>query len=185
VSGGTPTTYTLFSQSGDGYLPANNPAGPGTGVQATDLFVGQAVGTYYESFISFDTSAVAGTITAVTLSLYCFNDTSLTDFTVEARLHDWGATLENGDWVAAASLGSKTLLASKTTVGINAAGYNDFVSEAAFPGSINQAGLTGIVLCSSRFRTGASPGGNEFVGFRGQEASGTSQDPKLVIEALV
>ena len=184
---GTPTTYTIFGDTSDGFVSGTTQAGGIVEAFSanTSMFVGQEPGNFGEGFLSFDTSTVVGTITAVTLSLYGHTDTSTTDFTVEARLHDWGPTLESSDWVAGASLGTKTLLATLSTVGFTTAGYNNFTSEAAFASNINQSGFTRFLLCSNRHRTLTAPSGTEHIRFWTANATGTSQDPKLVIDALV
>ena len=182
--GGTPTTYTIFGDVSDGYINAggaNNASGDGVDTTG-DIYTGQAPGGYYEGFLAFDTSTVVGTITAVTLSVYGMNDSSVTDFTLEARLHDWGATLTTADWVPGNQLGTKTLLASMNTSGWSAAGYNTLTSDAAFLTNINQSGFTRVLMCSSRHRLGNTPSGSEFVGYRSANQAGTTNDPKLVIE---
>lgn len=184
---GTPTTYTIYADTVDGYITA----APGTADGAAgapvggDIYCGMNTATAYQAFLSFDTSAAAGTITAVTLSLYGINDSSTTDFTLEARLYDWGATLTGADWRGAASFGALTLAASKATSGWATTAYNAMTSQAALLSNINQAGTTRFVLESDRYRTGATPSGPEFVGFASRDTGSTTTGPKLVIEALV
>lgn len=184
--GGTPTTYTIYGNAADGQV-FGNPSPLSVDAAGSAINVGQRASgnSRYEGFLSFDTSAVVGTITAVTLSLYGNWDASVTDFTLEARIHDWGTTLAIDDWVDPANLGSKTLVASMSSASWNAAGYNTLVSEAAFLTNINQSGATRLVLNSSRHRLGNSPSGDEYIGFQPADTAGTTQDPRLVIEALV
>lgn len=184
--GGTPTTYTIYGNAADGYV-FGNPSPLSVDTADSAIYVGQRASgnSRYEGFLSFDTSGVVGTITAVTLSLYGNWDGSVTDFTLEARVHDWGATLATDDWVDPANLGSKTLVASVSSVGWNAAGYNTLASQAAFLTNINQSGATRLLLNSSRHRLGNSPSGDEYIGFQSADTAGTTQDPRLVIEALV
>lgn len=186
---GTPTTYTIFGDAADGYCRAsssNLTTADAVNTSANGINIGQQVGIYDEGFIAFDTSGVAGTITAVTLSLYGDLDASTTDFIVEARIHDWGATLTTADWVPGNTLGTKTLVASKSTSGgWSTVAYNVLTSEAAFLSNINQAGFTRLILCSSRQRSGNAPSGAEVIACKSANNSGTSQDPKLVIQALV
>lgn len=194
-AGGTLTTYTLFAAV-DGQISSNHStysiarAGSSLALDNdADAAVGQLVAGNrycYESFLSFDTSAVAGVVQSATLSLYGSADGSTVDFVLEARLHDWGATLETGDWVAGADLAAKTLVASYNTAGgWSTSGYNAFTSEAAFVSGINQSGSTRLVLSSSRQRNADVPPNNEYVIFYASEDSGTSRDPKLVIVSLV
>jgi hypothetical protein len=184
---GTLTTYTIYGDTTDGYLTAasQNQATASSVDTTWNIFVGQQVGGFYEGALAFDTSIVVGTITAATLSVYGMSDSSTTDFTFEARLHDWGATLTTSDWVPGNQLGTKTLLASMATSAWSASGYNALTSEAAFLSSINQAGFTRLLLCSSRHRLNTAPSGTEYVGVIAADTGGTSQDPKLVVEALV
>lgn len=139
----------------------------------------------FESFLSFDTSGITGTISSVTLSLYGDGDGSGEDFIIEARLHDWGPSLGDTDWVAGADLGSKTLLASRATVSGWAGFYNAFASEAAFAANINRSGSTRMVICSSDHREGNAPATYfNFIRYIGAPAfgGGASPNPKLTIE---
>lgn len=192
---GTPTTFTIYATV-DGQISSNhtvystaragaNLALDNDATAATGQLLSGSTEFCYESFLSFDTSSVAGTITAVTLSLYGTFDGSTQNFVAEARVHDWGATLETADFVAGADLGTKTLVASRDTASGWAAAYNAFTSEVAFISAINQAGATRLVICSSRHRAGNTPLSDEYVVFSASEAASTTQDPKLVIEALV
>lgn len=186
------TVSTFYSGAGDGYLRKYDATyltartmASATVVSgsAALLYVGQYTGYYcWESFIDFDTSAIpdADDVTIAVLSLDGAEDTSATDFTVEARLYDWGGTLGSADAVAGADLGSHTLLASWDTSGYSAS-YNDFTSEAAFVSNISKTGTTSLILNSSRHRNGDTPTGGEFVGFWDQGAAGTTEDPKLVV----
>lgn len=197
VAGGTPTTYTLYP-SVDGYIASLHTDYPTArlGAALTADAAGAFAGTgqawptgdkyCWEGFLSFDTSAVIGTITAVTLSLWASEDNSTTDFTLEVRLHNFGTSLDTVDWVAGDVLATKVLLATLDTAsGVNTSGYNVLASEEAFVANINQSGLTQLLLNSSRHRLGTSPGGWESVNWRTMEHLSGSQGPKLVIEALV
>lgn len=187
-------TLTAYSSTADGYIESNSAtystarAGGGTlnAIAAANFCnLGQRLGGdyyCYEAFLDFDTSSIPddATITAVELSL-CGNgdDSSVTDFDLEARLHDWGASLTTADWVAGADLGGKTLLASKATSGWSASAYNAFTENGSnFRDNINKTGVTRILICSSRHRAGNAPTGNEYVGFLAAE---WSSDPKLVV----
>lgn len=193
AGGGTFTIYAspdgqIQSSAGFDYPTAR--AGSGSIIvddAAVALQAGQRFlsNTYYvwETFLSFDTSTVTGTVSTVTLSLYGHDDRSESaEFDVEARTHTRGATLEAGDWVAGADLSSKTLLAKfNTTPGWGAAGYNAFTSESAFLTAINQAGTTEMVICTSRITAGSAPTAREYVGFRSSEFGGNTNAPKLVV----
>lgn len=143
-----------------------------------------ATNSRFEGFIRFDTSSVVGTITAVTLSLYGSTDQSTQDFTIEARAKAWTPPITTSEYVAPGSQGALTRLATRSTVGFTTSGYNVFTSDAAFLTNINQSGFTGIALFSDRHRTGQTPSTFENVFFFSQSETGTTKDPKLVIEAL-
>jgi hypothetical protein len=191
--GSTPETYTLYP-SVDGVVYSNNAsyatarAGGSLGAGAGGTTVGQATfPPYYifECFYSFDTSAVVGTVQSATFQLYGNANSSATDFIMEARLKDFGATVTTVDWVGGDSLAALPLLATFDTAGWSLAGYNEFTSEAAFISNINQSGFTRILVASSRHRTGDAPTGDEMVDPFPASEAGTTKDPKLVIEALV
>lgn len=142
----------------------------------------------FESFLSFDTSDISGTITSVVLSLYGTGDGSADDFIVEARLHDWGPTLGDTDWVPGGDLGSKTLLAAKPTNVGWASNYNALTSEAAFAANINRSGSTRMVICSSDHREGNEPPTYfNYIQYWSAAAfgGGGTVNPKLVIETAV
>lgn len=188
------TTYTIFSAN-DGYIASNNAtystarAGSDLNNLSSDIYVGQdRYDSYdcYEGFVSFDTSSVLGTVSSATLSLYGGVDGSTAaDFTVNARLKSY-STLDASDWVAGASLSALTLLATFNTTGFSTSGYNVFTSQAAFLSNINQSGVTGIILSSSRHEAGTAVAANntdEYVRMHASVASGTTQDPRLVVDA--
>ena len=188
---GTPTTYTIYADASDGYINATAGNADGNGDNAfaagAQLQVGQNVGLGYQAFLGFDTSTVVGTVTSVTLSLYGGTDASTTfDFVMEVRAHDWGTTVTTADWLSRATMATKTLVATLSTAGYSTSGYNTLTSEAAFLAAINTSGFTRLVLSSDRWRQNLSDGGGAaYVGFLSANTSGTTQDPKLVIEALV
>ena len=136
-----------------------------------------------ESFIGFDTSPIADTdtVSAAVLNVTADSDNSTTDFTIEARLYDWGAGLEVADWVAGASLSGLTLLATKTTAsGFTAGTAYDF-TDVAMPANVNKTGSTRMILCSSRTTGNNAPTGDEYVGIRAADYAGTTSDPKLTV----
>lgn len=180
----TPTTYTIYGGNSDGQVIAPPGADDGDGSASLGLVlgVGEWDGTAYESFIEFDTSSVEGTITSVTLSLVLYDTPGGSD-TIEVRAHDWGPTLTGESWLSRATLGTKTLVASRSIDSLSPTGYNAFTSEAAFLAAINQNGMTRLVLNSAGHRLGL--GLNAFANFRSADNAGTDVDPKLVVEALV
>jgi uncharacterized membrane protein len=189
-------TYTFFSSAADGWIASDNPTyatartGGTLNTSSSDAtrFVGQAEFFGYicnEVFLDFDTSSIddAETVTSATLSLYGAVDESTTDFTLEARIYDWGPAVTTADWVSGASLGALTLVATyATSGGWSTAGYNTF-TDVAFAANVSLAGVTRLVVSSDRHRLGNSPGvaGREQVSFYMADDSGTSRDPKLVV----
>lgn len=184
-------TYTFYGDTADGdvynsgavYSSARTSAigaGLNSGNSAEYAAVGQdySGGTYYliQSCIGFDTSSVAGTILSATLDLFIHNDQSATNFTIEARAADWGASVTGADYIVGGSISGFTLRASLATSGITAGQYNSFTSESGFPASIGAS--VKLMLFSDRNTAGTTPSGAEYIGFRtGDHAS----KPRLTI----
>lgn len=181
----------LYSSDASDYSAAR--AGTGATLvldseSATNIQFGQALTaapeyTCGEAFISFDTSSIPddATIDSVVLHLYGQADFSTTDFTVQARIFDWGGALATGDWQDGTELAALTLAATFPTSSWSTAGYNEFTSETAFKSNVSKTGNTRIVICSSRQVAGTTPTGNEVVNFWTVDETGTSKDPKLVV----
>lgn len=187
-------TYTIYSDAADGHVVSTSSlyslARDGTGsVSAypsnTYLTIGQnySGGSYdcRESFLSFDTSGVAGTITSATLNLYSAFDDSTTDFTARARMYDWGASVTSADFVAGGSLSALTEVANWNSTAYSGS-YNTF-TNVALPAHINQSGTTRMLLSSSRQEGNNTPSGREYVTFYSADAAGTTNDPYLYIVA--
>lgn len=187
-------TLTVYGDTADNYIQstdfsvyANARAGTGTlaigSASGTTYYTGQDAGfRCYQIMAAWNTSALTSvaTVTAVVLDMYGGVDSSTTDFTIEARLHDWGTSVTTADYVAGASLSGKTLLATFATSGFNASGYNTF-TNVAFPANVNKTGVTRILLCSSRQTNNNQPTNDEYVGLLSADNTGTTQDPKLTI----
>lgn len=186
------TVDTYFSQNVDGYVSGSSgtyaTARSGAGSYVADsssnpLYFGQFLltGTYtlYESFLSFDTSALpdADTISAAVLSGFLNDNHTSGSFTLQARLQDWGTSVTTGDWVAGASLSGLTLLATLDTSLFSTTAYYAF-TDVAMPANVNKTGVTRMLLCSSRLVSGTAPAGLEYGAFT-IDHSGTSNDPKL------
>ena len=192
------TTTVVYADAADGYLESldgtYSTARAGAGLSANTtgtLIVGQeeSGGIYgvYESFVNFDTSAITDSdmITAALLELGLSADQSTTDFTCQARTRDWGATLTTADFVAGASLGALTLLATRATSGIGATGSLKAFTEngSNLRDAINKTGLTSMILCSDRHVAGNTPSGatQEMVRWYSANEAGTSLDPTLTV----
>lgn len=179
------TDGTLLSQDSGDYEAAR--AGTGdigvtadtTGVTA---IIGQrAVGGAYQVrqyFLAFDLSAAGlpadAVVTAASLTVWFTNDSSGTDFTVEARQHDWGTALAAGDWVPGAGLAAKTLLASLTTAGLAVGDYSSLTnagtalvdaiqSTQAAAVAVGVGAVLRAVVCSSHQTADTPPGGTDLV----------------------
>lgn len=189
------TVDTFFGDAADGYLQSESTVyatarsgGTITGSTTTDVYAGQYTsGSFFEcleSFIKFDTSSIpdADAVSASVLSMFgSLNNSGGVDTTIEARIFDWGLTNTSADWVPGASLSGQTLVASIPT-GSYAAAYMDFTSDAAFPANVNKTGFTFIVLDGARLVAGTTPGAPaEYIGFKSADATGTTNDPKLVV----
>jgi len=135
----------------------------------------------FEAFVKFDTSAIGtDSISAAVLSLYGLTNGSGPDPDMEARSHDWGATLTDADWVAAADLSGKTRLGVFDGT-FSTVAYNDFTSDAAFLTEINKTGITYIIVNSDRHRAQTTSVNNEYYFCQESENAGETQDPKLVV----
>ena len=190
------TTYTIYASSPTGYLEsidttseadAANGLGDDTFAEIVDggfidLTVINSPGDYraHEGLLTFDTSGVSGTVSDADLSLYVIDVTVDTAGTLQARLHDFGASITTADWVNRAGLPGKTLLGEWDYAG-GETGYQTF-TDVAFAANINQSGSTRVLLHDESLLTTLAAGVNSLV-FDDQTASGTTQDPKLVIEA--
>jgi hypothetical protein len=156
-------TTVVFGDEADAHVSGRNNTYATARTTGTDIFNGPsdviAIGQRFvtpqyrceQGVVAFDTSTILGTVTGADLTLQASTNLSTTDFTIEARLHDWGATAEIADFVSGADLASKTLLATYDTVdGWTAAAIFTDVAMAA---SVNQSGFTRLVLASDRHRT--------------------------------
>jgi hypothetical protein len=180
----TGSTFTLNPSAQSGWVSSSSAGGyalaraggslqvsPGATLVVGQVFLDDGEGGFtwvcYESFLDFDTSGVTGSIVSATLSLGLNTDDSDTDFTVEARSRDWGASLTTADYVSGVLLDALTLLATLTTSGIGSTGAYKAMTESgsALRAAINQSGTTRLMLCSDRLRSGTEPSGLEVVQF--------------------
>jgi hypothetical protein len=200
------STLVVYADVSDGYIQSNSGdqfAGPqgvyadaraGTGLvantTATALSLGQQMSsdgydqyTVWEPFLGFDTSALgSATVGSAVLNLTSNSDGSSVDFTVQARLCDWGATLTTADWVAGGSLSGLTLLGSYDTSGGFVPGTAYDFSDTAMAANVNKAGTTRMLLCSSRTVSNNVPAGpSEWINPRAADYTGTTSDPKLTV----
>ncbi len=139
-------------------------ASVGAGLHVGQDFLGDSYGSQYdcyETFLDFNLATLTGTVSSATLSLGLALDVSTEDFTVEARTQDWGATLTTGDFVAGASLGGLTLLATLASSGIGAVDAYKAMTESgtALKDAVVAAGVgtLRLILCSDKHRDNTTP----------------------------
>lgn len=187
------TTTTVYSDTADEslenpnavYATMRTDGSTGYTRGGDRLRVGQGnFGDYYgfQSFISFDTSAVGtDTVSVVVLSLVPqAKQVSSSDYVAEVYAFDWGATVTTADWRAPSDL--TTLLASQDSTASTDDVRTDFTSTVDFPAAIVGSGSSLFVIVSDRFRVGTVPSGTqEGTYFYDSETSGTTSDPKLVV----
>jgi hypothetical protein len=133
---------------------ANARAGSGTKTLDTSNtgFAGQYYinPNYYcvQSFLSFDTSSVVGTIVSASLEIYIESVTQNEAYDLQARLYNFGTSVTTADFVAGSSLSSQTLLADKDPASLSNGAYYA-LDDVALAANINQSGSTRILFCSS------------------------------------
>lgn len=193
-------TITFFGDVSDDSLRSQDPvyidATNGTGAivspGGTSLQIGQQEQTglgqrrCWESFVAFDTSSIASTPTSAAFSLWGLTDNSTEDFTAEARLLDWGTTLEASDWVLPADMGGDTLLATRTSVSFIVGAYNQFTENGTnLRDNINITGFTRFYIVSDQHRLQNQPGADTQENFivSSADETGTTQDPILLVTA--
>lgn len=98
-------------------------------------------------------------------------------YTTNIRVHDFGAAIDEDDWIAGADLAAKTLVASRYTSPTPAEEIV-FTSQAALLSSINRTGQTRFVVSSDRHEQGIEPTVNESIGW-------TLFGAKLVVDYVV
>lgn len=186
---GDPADNRILSKNGISY--SNARAGTGLTIDAATntsfSAPGQELnsGTYYcmEGFIAFDTSSLpdGDVVSAADLSVVSQFDNTPTDFTMEARAHDWGPAVETADWVAGANLSSKTLCATLPITTFTEGTRYTFTAQSGFFSSINNLGFTRLLLCSDRMTAGIAPPNAEWVSIRSGDQTGTTNDPTLTV----
>lgn len=190
------TTLVVYGDTTDGYISSQDAVytnardglgtlNPDTGSSTALCGQNTAGGPIYscnESFVAFDLIGVdtSAVMSAAALSLWVSSDSSTTDFTVEARAFDWGASLTNADFRTAAQLGALTLVASRSTSAVVAASYLD-LTDVALVANLTVGLVNRFVLCSDRHTAGTTPTTAEYLTFSMANAAGTTQDPKLTL----
>lgn len=191
------TIYTIFAEA-DGYLYSEDDASAtdaADGVGNMDVSAhqdeGSIGGSSYlgsfgggfvsEIFLSFDTSTVSGTISSAAMFLVPGSVSSdAGNLVAEARVRDWGATLTTADWVPFGSIGGLTSAGNLAEVDTTLEVYNEFTGG-SLAANVNQSGSTRIFVAPDKLRTFAVDEPFDF-SFYDRSSSGTTRDPKLVIE---
>lgn len=202
---GTPTTPITFippDTTDNGFIESFSDisyatARSGGSLTATDaslgtaqLYFGQTLGSFKgspnwtinEAFFRFDTSLLNGlSLLTAELQVYIPTDFSFTNFEMQARLHTWGTALTTADWVAGASLSTKTLLATLNTSSLPGSSspnaYFTF-TDTALLANLNTTGYTDIILVSKNHVDSTTPTQEEFVA---ASANTTGFPVKLVV----
>lgn len=160
-----------YIQSADAVY-ANARAGTGTVTAFPNLAprVGQETSyNVYQGFLSFDTLGIRNS-SSTFLEGFGSTNNSTTDFTIEARLYDWGSTLVAADFVPGVNLAALPLAATFATTSFGSF-YCSF-TDVAIAANINPGGFTRFVLGSDRQRLNTTPTGAEWVDFLKQSSSG-------------
>lgn len=160
-----------------------------TVVQAGHWIFGGNVYQVFQPFLSFDTSILPtypGVLSA-TLSMTVWLEPTV-DYTLEARLHAWGATIGAEDYVKASQRTGKTLLATldtSTATGGTGAVPIAFASTTDFAGALDTTAPTKIVLTSNRFQSSTPPtASSERMQLYSADQTGTANDPVLSVVTL-
>lgn len=198
-----PTTYVLeptanggrvLSDSSSSYAVARNGTGNKYLFQGVWAEIGQGLSdsgepdfipswSCFEAFYEFDTSALVGVINTATLSLVIEENYFYTSATVEARLKDFGASLEIADFVPGADIAALPLLASRLYAITDPVQVRHNLTNAgnALKDNINRAGFTRMMLSSDRLRLGTTPVETE-VGYIAYTGLQPGRKPRLTIE---
>ncbi len=204
-------TYTIYASASDGEVNSddttpnylNMRAGTGSpglvagGTASANQFVynsfeaTKSASTYLarQYFHEYDTSGipVSETVTSVVFSLYGSAKAGSNNLTVETYAYDWGGSLTTADWTAGASIGALSLLATfplgVLAVNWSTSGYNNFTENGTnFQTAINKGGITRLMCCLDSLRSAVAPVVVNQIRFSAADTSGTTQDPKLVIQ---
>lgn len=164
-------TRTCSANCGNTYCAsasaATAKAGPGSGTNfasAVNLYVGwlRNSGTYVAApaFFEFDTSGIAGNVLSAFLeiqpSTVSFGGTNPDSLNYQARLCDFGGSVDTGDFRTPAQFAGDTLLGSLAYGSMVASAWNRF-SDVALAANINTSGNTRIVICTDQFAADGTP----------------------------
>lgn len=156
-----------------------------------DTKLGSDFAVAVESFYQFDTSIIPDldVVTAAVISIAsrAFGREHTVAWDIEAWSYDFGGTVTTADWVPGGSFGAMTKLASlpeSSWVEVDFA-YNALTSTGSFPGAVNKAGYTRLLLCGSVLRTQTTNPTKPWltrVIYYTMLGTGAAFSPKLVVE---
>jgi len=142
------------------------------------------------SFMWFDTSGITGTVSAATIKLYGFNQSSGSIIAVKSTAFDnTGDSLAAGDidampgWTTGASAaGNVTNYSSQITSGWSTSAYNDLASTSDLRSDMQNNDY--VIICFMDYTydyLNSAPTANQTkaVGFYWNDQSGTSKDPYI------
>ena len=182
-----PTLDGRLRSAHDNYATARAGGAAVDQVETTDdcVYVGQNKAAssplyrLHEGFVEFGFDGVGGvpsdaTVEAVTLKATPMGlSTGGADFTIEASVFDFDASLEAADWRSSSQLAALTRVATKATAGL-AVGVGFEFDDVALVDAV-QAALSGrklrLVLASGRMRAATTPSGPEYVTLHSSEGS--------------
>jgi hypothetical protein len=178
-----------ISSSSTNYTTARNGGGTAgvPAATANDLLTGQLLfgTTYllYQSFIDFSLAGIpAGNVVeSAVLETYLTTDSTTTNCTVVAILHDWGATVTSADWRTAAALADQTWWTNIPTNGIGAVNaYKAWADTGDIRALLTALAGSEVnfVLATDRLVAGVAPPNSEFVIWA---SANTANPPKLTI----
>jgi hypothetical protein len=186
-------TTTLYPTANSGALfsydaaYANARAGTGTlAVQgAGDARIGQRLTTdptyqVWQYELEFDLASIAGaTISAAILSLFVTAVDGTPGYVIEVRMHDYGTSITTADFVAGASLSSKTLVAQWTSANPDTE-YKTF-TDVAMPANLVAGSLNRMILVGARQTSNNAPTDAEYITAYYDNTGGDPTRPKLDI----
>lgn len=149
----------------------------GSSTIAGEARAGQRLNTgvyqVYCGLLEFDTSSIpaGATVTSWTLRPYIFQNDSVQDFTLEAYISDYGASITSADFVAGGSLSGLTKVA---TLAITTQDDTQLTMTTIDPAvGITVNGITRFLLSSDRVAANTTPTVHEYVSLDCDNTYGT------------
>lgn len=159
--GGAASAATSYLQARSTVFNANVFNANNVGYEAADYGGKSGIQyAFYQAFLEFNTSALVGTITAATLRVRATADAAGVDFTLQARLFDFGTAVASADWRPGADIAALPLLATRNTSGMSSvpATYDLTENGSNLRTNINRSGMTRIILVTDQQISASDPG---------------------------